>query len=348
MNNYRALLAKANEMAKMYFEKGPDSVSYKELKGFEAVRELFYLARYEGNDAPDTITHFAEFVVKDMLQKLSQEKRLFDRSEYISFLSSSMDEAIDDATESNKPILIEKKNELLNVLKKAIKDFEDRNRKEFASRLAKADEVARQFLDKCSNSGNIESIKNDKDIQEYYLKALDITIPESKEDKEFNLRFSDYFLKKGLLIVNEIKKYNRPITSKEVKNFTDEMVFLMDEAIADNDKNKADYIKKKEEMIAIFNEELVKQKIEIKKGGCYIATAVYGSYDCPQVLILRSYRDNKLAKSILGRFFICTYYVVSPQIIKWFGKNAWFNRFGRRGLDKFVKNLRDKGYGEKL
>ena len=26
-------------------------------------------------------------------------------------------------------------------------------------------------------------------------------------------------------------------------------------------------------------------------GGCYVATAVYGSYDCPQVWTLRRYRD---------------------------------------------------------
>ncbi len=31
--------------------------------------------------------------------------------------------------------------------------------------------------------------------------------------------------------------------------------------------------------------------------GCYIATAVYGSYDCPEVWVLRRYRDYKLSKT---------------------------------------------------
>ena len=31
---------------------------------------------------------------------------------------------------------------------------------------------------------------------------------------------------------------------------------------------------------------------EVKKGGCYVATAVYGSYDCPQVWTLRRVRDG--------------------------------------------------------
>ena len=34
-----------------------------------------------------------------------------------------------------------------------------------------------------------------------------------------------------------------------------------------------------------------------KKSGCYIATAVYGSYDCPQVWTLRRYRDYTLAET---------------------------------------------------
>ena len=35
--------------------------------------------------------------------------------------------------------------------------------------------------------------------------------------------------------------------------------------------------------------------------GCYVATAVYGSYDCPQVWTLRRFRDNALAKTWYGR-----------------------------------------------
>ena len=32
-------------------------------------------------------------------------------------------------------------------------------------------------------------------------------------------------------------------------------------------------------------------------GGCYVATAVYGSYDCPQVWTLRRYRERKRGKT---------------------------------------------------
>lgn len=45
-------------------------------------------------------------------------------------------------------------------------------------------------------------------------------------------------------------------------------------------------------------------KEEHSSGGCYIATAVYGSYDCPEVWTLRRFRDNFLAENWLGRMFI--------------------------------------------
>lgn len=81
-----------------------------------------------------------------------------------------------------------------------------------------------------------------------------------------------------------------------------------------------------------------------KSSGCYIATSVYGSYDCPQVWTLRRYRDNTLAESWYGRAFIKTYYAVSPTIVKWFGETEWFNKMWRGKLDKMVEKLQSEGY----
>ncbi|MDR1948185.1 MAG: hypothetical protein LBQ38_02225 [Spirochaetaceae bacterium] len=77
--------------------------------------------------------------------------------------------------------------------------------------------------------------------------------------------------------------------------------------------------------------------------GCYVATAVYGSYDCPQVRVLRCYRDYRLGKSVFGRAFIRVYYCLSPTVVKWFGKKPWFNRFWRGILDRMVAGLVDLG-----
>ena len=85
--------------------------------------------------------------------------------------------------------------------------------------------------------------------------------------------------------------------------------------------------------------------IEVAKpSGCYVATAVYGSYDCPQVWILRRYRDQFLASRALGRAFIKTYYAISPTIVKLFGKTKWFNRLWRGVLDNKIRKLKACGY----
>jgi ankyrin repeat protein len=80
------------------------------------------------------------------------------------------------------------------------------------------------------------------------------------------------------------------------------------------------------------------------KKACYIATAVYGSYDCSQVWTLRRYRDCALANNIFGSIFISIYYAISPIMVKLFGKTGWFTRFCRNGLDKLVNRLQRRGY----
>ena len=78
-------------------------------------------------------------------------------------------------------------------------------------------------------------------------------------------------------------------------------------------------------------------------GGCYVATCVYGSYDCPQVWTLRRFRDNTLASTWYGRLFIRTYYAVSPTLVKWFGNAGWFRTFWKGKLDRMVARLSEEG-----
>ncbi len=81
----------------------------------------------------------------------------------------------------------------------------------------------------------------------------------------------------------------------------------------------------------------------ISSSGCYIATAVYGSYDCPEVWTLRRFRDYTLAETWYGRFFIKGYYTASPTIVKWFGTSKWFGRMWRAYLNRLVIRLNHKG-----
>lgn len=81
-----------------------------------------------------------------------------------------------------------------------------------------------------------------------------------------------------------------------------------------------------------------------KTASCYVATAVYGSYDCPQVWTLRRYRDYTLAESWYGRAFIHIYYAISPTIVKLFGETKWFKKMWKGKLDHLVTTLQDKGF----
>ena len=81
-----------------------------------------------------------------------------------------------------------------------------------------------------------------------------------------------------------------------------------------------------------------------KSGGCYVATCVYGSYDCPEVWTLRRYRDFELAETWYGRLFIKTYYAISPTLVKWFGNTNWFKKMWKGTLDTMVTKLQEKGF----
>lgn len=109
------------------------------------------------------------------------------------------------------------------------------------------------------------------------------------------------------------------------------------------------YITELDQILAVHNEQYIqeiKEKVVAlrKGGGCYVATCVYGSYDCPEVWTLRRFRDFTLDTTWYGRAFIKVYYAVSPTIVKWFGKTNWFKSFWRGKLDKMVEKLHAQGY----
>lgn len=88
---------------------------------------------------------------------------------------------------------------------------------------------------------------------------------------------------------------------------------------------------------------VIPERPQQTSNGCYVATAVYGSYDCPQVWTLRRYRDYTLAETWYGRAFIHTYYAISPTLVKWFGHTEWFKKMWKGKLDRMVANLNAEG-----
>ena len=66
-------------------------------------------------------------------------------------------------------------------------------------------------------------------------------------------------------------------------------------------------------------------------GGCFIATAAYGSYLNPHVKVLRDFRDNYLLTNSLGKAVVSFYYMTSPPIANVIAKHE-----GLRTVARFI------------
>ena len=78
------------------------------------------------------------------------------------------------------------------------------------------------------------------------------------------------------------------------------------------------------------------------KSDCFVATAVYGSYDCPEVVRLRGFRDNFLKKYALGRAFIAAYYRFGPYLAKIVKGRAFLSTPTKAALDLFIRTFLEK------
>ena len=73
--------------------------------------------------------------------------------------------------------------------------------------------------------------------------------------------------------------------------------------------------------------------------GCFIATAAYGSYLEPHVMVLRHFRDEVLLQSAWGRAFVGWYYRTSPPIADWIRGRQWARATVRALLAPLVYGL---------
>ena len=149
----------------------------------------------------------------------------------------------------------------------------------------------------------------------------------------------------------DIQRYKNliSITTTEMNSFSYTISsggWVKDRTLDDNEKQK------RIDMIMGWHQKIkeidpnyqIPSRPRPQSGACYVATAVYGSYDCPQVWTLRRYRDYKLAGTWYGRTFIRIYYAISPTLVKYFGDTEGFKRICKGRLDKMTNKLQEKGY----
>ena len=74
-----------------------------------------------------------------------------------------------------------------------------------------------------------------------------------------------------------------------------------------------------------------------------VATACYGNYDAPEVLVLRRYRDEQLLTNHWGTLFVKFYYAVSPSLAKRIAKSDKVKNFIRHYfLRPIVNHIQNK------
>lgn len=76
---------------------------------------------------------------------------------------------------------------------------------------------------------------------------------------------------------------------------------------------------------------------------CFIATAVYGDLNHPQVVNLRRFRDLVLAKSSQGRTFIRFYYRFGPTLANAISENNCLKEVVKNVLDQIALIIRKVG-----
>lgn len=69
---------------------------------------------------------------------------------------------------------------------------------------------------------------------------------------------------------------------------------------------------------------------------CFIATAVYGDNNAPEVIALRHFRDETLATTAFGKAFIAAYYRLSPPIAVFLKHHELLSNIVRKMLNVLV------------
>jgi hypothetical protein len=79
-------------------------------------------------------------------------------------------------------------------------------------------------------------------------------------------------------------------------------------------------------------------------GGCFIATAAYGTSTAKQIDVLREFRDGVLLKSTVGSQFVALYYQLSPPVADFIGGNGFLRTLVRELLvDPIVRIVEATG-----
>lgn len=155
-------------------------------------------------------------------------------------------------------------------------------------------------------------------------------VPQS--DKSNAVQLHDNGLRAGSLIENSVRNLSQEqvqaLMAKaaeealrlEVKNREQNLDYVAGKKVAEDHIDTFNMLQKdgkltRQSVTSDFKTGAGNMRIESKSGAtCFVATAVYGDPNHPEVVFLRWYRDNILSKNVLGKLFIKIYWIVGPKL----------------------------------
>jgi hypothetical protein len=102
--------------------------------------------------------------------------------------------------------------------------------------------------------------------------------------------------------------------------------------------NKCDCVNKANN--TIFHEVEIHNFVSFyETDSCFVATACYGNYNTPEVIVLRQYRDQVLLPTYFGALFVKYYYAISPPLANLIAKSDTTKKSIRKYFLQPIVNL---------
>lgn len=87
------------------------------------------------------------------------------------------------------------------------------------------------------------------------------------------------------------------------------------------------------------------EQLGLRSGSCFVATVVFEDGEAEEVITLREWRDTVLARTVLGRLFICCYYHLGPMAANVVKASPFLRRSVKSCLSWFSNMVAIKGHG---
>jgi hypothetical protein len=124
------------------------------------------------------------------------------------------------------------------------------------------------------------------------------------------------------------------------KNFPGFAVMTGVEKLSNKDRNEIIRSTKQDHYTYTISNSVSTSKPTKRSSGCFIATAVYGSYDSPQVLRFRQFRDQALLRNTFGRPFVKLYYQFGPYLATFVAKSRFLKAITRAFLECLLRQIK--------